>query len=151
MSPDIQTFYKKQFPDIDDRYMFINLGYNLRPIELQAVMGKIQLKKLDDKNINRIYNFNKIKEAILMDKRNNGLITMPCSQKDSYIAWFGLCMYINSEYETKLEKFKNYLTINSVENTAVILAPSPFCPPTILSGVSSSSKLLPDKYSPKIN
>jgi len=115
-----QEKYKRDFPEIDDRYMFVNLGYNLRPMELQAVMGQIQLKKLDDKNVNRIYNFNKIREHIQTDSRNNNVITLPASQSDSYIAWFGLCMCINMQYESKLTDFKKYLTSHSVENRPII-------------------------------
>ena len=40
--------YVAQYPDIDPRFIFINLGYNLRPTEVQAVMGQIQLRKLSD-------------------------------------------------------------------------------------------------------
>lgn len=38
--------YKAMYPDIDPRFIFINLGYNLRPTEVQAVMGMQQLPKL---------------------------------------------------------------------------------------------------------
>ena len=33
-------------PDIDPRFLFINLGYNLRATELQGAMGSVQLPKL---------------------------------------------------------------------------------------------------------
>jgi len=39
--------YVKQYPHIDPRFIFINLGYNLRPTELNAAMGMHQLPKLD--------------------------------------------------------------------------------------------------------
>lgn len=39
--------YVQLYPDIDPRFIFINLGYNLRPTEMNAVMGKIQLTKLN--------------------------------------------------------------------------------------------------------
>ena len=39
--------YINQYPDIDPRFIFINLGYNLRPTEVNAAMGQIQLPKLD--------------------------------------------------------------------------------------------------------
>lgn len=38
--------YIKQYPDIDPRFIFINIGYNLRPTEVQAAMGAVQLPKL---------------------------------------------------------------------------------------------------------
>ena len=34
-------------PDIDPRFLFTNIGYNLRATELQGAMGSIQLPKLD--------------------------------------------------------------------------------------------------------
>jgi CDP-6-deoxy-D-xylo-4-hexulose-3-dehydrase len=39
--------YVKMYPDIDPRFIFINLGYNLRPTEVNAAMGQHQLPKLN--------------------------------------------------------------------------------------------------------
>jgi len=39
--------YVNQYPDIDPRFIFINTGYNLRPTEVNAAMGQLQLPKLD--------------------------------------------------------------------------------------------------------
>lgn len=39
--------YVNQYPDIDPRFIFINVGYNLRPTEVNAAMGQLQLPKLD--------------------------------------------------------------------------------------------------------
>jgi len=39
--------YAARYPDIDPRFIFINLGYNLRPTEVNAAMGQVQLPKLD--------------------------------------------------------------------------------------------------------
>lgn len=39
--------YVEMYPDIDPRFIFINLGYNLRPTEVNAAMGQYQLPKLD--------------------------------------------------------------------------------------------------------
>lgn len=38
--------YVNKYPDIDPRFIFINLGYNLRPTEVNAAMGELQLPKL---------------------------------------------------------------------------------------------------------
>lgn len=42
--------YVNLYPHIDPRFIFINMGYNLRPTELNAAMGSIQLSKLDHYN-----------------------------------------------------------------------------------------------------
>jgi CDP-6-deoxy-D-xylo-4-hexulose-3-dehydrase len=36
-----------RYPDIDPRFLFVNVGYNLRATEPQGAMGSVQLKKLD--------------------------------------------------------------------------------------------------------
>jgi len=39
--------YVNMYPEIDPRFIFINLGYNLRPTEVNAAIGQQQLPKLD--------------------------------------------------------------------------------------------------------
>lgn len=39
--------YTEKHPDLDPRFLFVNLGYNLRMTELQGVMGTVQLPKLE--------------------------------------------------------------------------------------------------------
>ena len=38
--------WMKRYPDIHPRFLFVNLGYNLRATELQGAMGLVQLPKL---------------------------------------------------------------------------------------------------------
>ena len=37
----------EKYSQIDPRFLFVNLGYNLRPTELQGAFGRHQIKKLD--------------------------------------------------------------------------------------------------------
>jgi CDP-6-deoxy-D-xylo-4-hexulose-3-dehydrase len=39
--------WAKRYPEIHPRFLFVNLGYNLRATELQGAMGSVQLPKLD--------------------------------------------------------------------------------------------------------
>jgi len=39
--------WTKRYPEINERFLFVNLGYNLRATELQGAMGSVQLPKLD--------------------------------------------------------------------------------------------------------
>jgi len=39
--------YAEKYPDFDPRFLFVNLGYNLRATELQGAMGSVQLPKLN--------------------------------------------------------------------------------------------------------
>jgi len=47
----------------DHRYIYSHIGYNLKPIELQAAMGIEQLKKLEEFNATRKRNFALYQEA----------------------------------------------------------------------------------------
>ena len=38
---------EKKYPKIDSRFLFSNLGYNLRPTELQGAFGIHQIKKIE--------------------------------------------------------------------------------------------------------
>ena len=42
--------YEKQFPEIDPRFLFVNVGYNLRSTDMNASIGLVQLKKLEKFN-----------------------------------------------------------------------------------------------------
>jgi CDP-6-deoxy-D-xylo-4-hexulose-3-dehydrase len=42
-----------KYPDIDSRFLFVTTGFNLRPVEINAAIGLIQLKKLDGFNESR--------------------------------------------------------------------------------------------------
>lgn len=39
--------FSKKFTNIDPRFLFVNLGYNLRPTEIQGAFGIHQIKKLE--------------------------------------------------------------------------------------------------------
>lgn len=41
-----REMWKRENPDIDDRWLFVSLGFNLRPTEINAALGMAQLKKL---------------------------------------------------------------------------------------------------------
>ena len=42
---EIDKQIKKKFKNLDDRFLFINSGYNLRPTDIQAAIAENQLKK----------------------------------------------------------------------------------------------------------
>ena len=47
-SPEKFEQYKKDYPDVDERFMFVTDGYNFRNNEFGAVLGISQLPRLDD-------------------------------------------------------------------------------------------------------
>lgn len=41
-----REYWKTKYADIDERFLFIMSGYNVRPTEIQAAMGSVQLRRL---------------------------------------------------------------------------------------------------------
>lgn len=105
------------YPDLDPRFTFVNLGYNVRPMEVQAAMGISQLKKLQRKNDNRKSNYYKIKEKVEKDPRNT-FLSFPKECDNADIAWFGVTLFLNENVE--LYSYLDYLTKNSVENRPIV-------------------------------
>ena len=103
-----------KYTDIDNRFTFVNLGYNVRPMEIQAAMGSKQLKILDEKNSNRNSNFNRI--AALL--RADGKIKTVQPQKNANPAWFSMILYLDPKIN--LKEYLLRLTANGVENRPVI-------------------------------
>ena len=107
---------QKEFPDLDPRFTFVNLGYNLRPMEIQASMGINQLSKLGSKNANRKINYSKIKAKIEANPRK--FVSFPSESEEADVAWFGITMFLDEGMS--LAKYLDYLTNNGVENRPII-------------------------------
>ena len=45
--PNRNNLYKKNRNDFDDKFKFITPGYCVRPLEIEAAIGIVQLKKLN--------------------------------------------------------------------------------------------------------
>ena len=101
---------------LDNRFCFVNIGYNLRPMEIQAAMGLVQLKRLDTLNSNRIKNYNRIVRLI----NNNSSDKLTCFEKEpnSSPAWFALPFILNQKYNKT--KYLNYLETKNIVTRPVI-------------------------------
>jgi CDP-6-deoxy-D-xylo-4-hexulose-3-dehydrase len=51
-------------PTIDPHFLFVNVGYNLRPMETQAAFGLVQLRRLEEFNTARRRNARVLAEAL---------------------------------------------------------------------------------------
>ena len=55
-SPELKEEYKTKFPDLNPDFIFAYPAYNMRSTELNAVLGRAQLKRLDANNVIRSEN-----------------------------------------------------------------------------------------------
>ena len=65
------------YPHIDPRFMFVNLGYNLRPMEISGAIGKCQLLRLDEMNANRKSNRARLISALIANPNWDNQLKFP--------------------------------------------------------------------------
>lgn len=73
--------------NIDHKYLFTNIGYNLKPLDLQGGMGLVQIKKADEFHQKRKQNKKALQD--LLEKYIKG-ISFPVSLDSSDVSWFGV-------------------------------------------------------------
>jgi CDP-6-deoxy-D-xylo-4-hexulose-3-dehydrase len=103
----------KQEPDkiIDHKYYFTNVGFNLKPLDLQGAIGKVQLTKFDEIHDNRIFSKNRIQS--IFEKYLSEYVTFPISLDKADTSWFGTPIICN-DYDTKQSLVK-YLEDNKIQ------------------------------------
>jgi CDP-6-deoxy-D-xylo-4-hexulose-3-dehydrase len=72
---------------VDHKYVFTNIGYNLKPLDLQGSVGLVQLDKLDEIHTKRIYNKKYIGNCF--NKYLSNLVEIPEELPEAITSWFG--------------------------------------------------------------
>ncbi len=114
------NIYKKKFKKLDDRFLFINSGYNVRPTDIQAAIAYNQFKRLNKFITTRDYNRKKIINKIKNNKKWNNQFYFINHSKRIKPSWFGLPILINKKYSNNKKKFLNHLTKCGVENRPIL-------------------------------
>jgi CDP-6-deoxy-D-xylo-4-hexulose-3-dehydrase len=111
---------ESKYKQIDPRFLFINMGYNLRPMEIQAAFGLEQIKRLEMMNANRGENVEKIKRAF----RNHSLwkdqIQFPLPTTELEPCWFGFPFLIKKELKRGRKKFTEDLLKRGIDTRPII-------------------------------
>lgn len=96
----------------DHKYVYDEIGYNLKPIELQAAIGLVQLDKLDqikqlrNKNHKRLYDiFSKYEEYFILPK----------ATENSDPSWFAFALTIKDNAPFKRQDIVNFLESNKIQ------------------------------------
>lgn len=82
---------------VDHKYVFSNMGYNLKPLDLQGSVGSVQLLKFD--KIHSIRRTNKQRIQEIIEKISGTRVVN--ERKDSETSWFGVPIICEN---TKLKK-----------------------------------------------
>ena len=111
---------KIKFKKIDNRFLFINSGYNLRPTDIQAAIASNQFKRLPKFMEIRNYNRNMIIKKILKNPNWDNQLKFVEINKNIKPSWFGLPIMINDIYKSKKNRYLKYLTDMGIENRPIL-------------------------------
>ena len=95
---------------IDHKYVFANMGYNLKPLDLQGAMGIEQLKKFDEIDRNRKNSKEKISKILTKYVTNLRAIE---SLEKAETCWFGTPFVCESKYQKR--KLVSFLEENKIQ------------------------------------
>lgn len=99
--------------DYPTRYSYPVLGFNLKPLELQAAIGLVQLKKLEGFKKIRTDNFERLNKIFAAYP---GLFRPVVKEKMADPCWFSFPIYIHGVSRSKLV---DYLSINNIETRPI--------------------------------
>jgi len=96
----------------DHKYIYSNIGYNLKPLDLQCAIGLEQLKKLPEFSKKRRENFKKLYECF---KKYEDKVILPKSYPKSEPSWFSFPITIRENAEFKRENIIKFLESKNIE------------------------------------
>jgi CDP-6-deoxy-D-xylo-4-hexulose-3-dehydrase len=96
----------------DHKYVYDEIGYNLKPIELQGAMGLVQLEKLDE-----IHRLRRRNYALLFDiySKYEDYFYLPRPQAKADPSWFAFPLTIRENAPFKRADIVDYLEENLIQ------------------------------------
>ena len=109
--------YENQFPEIDPRFLFVNVGYNLRSTDMNASIGLVQLKKLEKFNQKR-HEIGKAWNKAFNHLKKNELIQPMEITKGTKASWFGFPVICKTR--KMRDDLRKHLEKNGIETRPII-------------------------------
>jgi CDP-6-deoxy-D-xylo-4-hexulose-3-dehydrase len=105
---------------IDPRFLFINLGYNVRPMEIQAAFGLEQLKRLDAMNQHRRDNVAKIRAAFMRHPAWRKQLLFPQATTQLDPCWFGFPFLVDPAIQFDYQQLTHELLQRGVDTRPIV-------------------------------
>ena len=109
--PKKNNLYKKSNDKFKDQFVFITPGYSLRPLEIEAAIGLVQLRKL--KKFMKIRHKNSLVFKKLFGNRTWCKIQK--QQNISESSWYGFNLILTGKLKNKRKKIISKLIKNKIE------------------------------------
>lgn len=112
--PPINHVYNKTGSEWDDLFRFVLPGYNLRPLEMEAAIGKVQLAKLDS--------FVKVRRsnAEKFLKYMSGLNDYRIQKENGESSWFGFSILLEGRLKGKRQALVKELTKAGIDSRPIV-------------------------------
>ena len=111
----------KKYPKLDPRYIFMNQGFNLRPSDIQAVMGSSQFKRLGQFIKIRTSNRERIINSLKKDPRWNNQFRFIKIPKNIFPSYMGLPILLNKSMNKKVKmELLFYLESKGIETRPIL-------------------------------
>ena len=94
---------------VDHKYVFSNMGYNLKPLDLQGGIGSVQLKKFDE--IHYLRRFNKLAIQSIVERIPG--VRVVNEREESETSWFGVPIICSTKDQK--QKLVNHLESNRIQ------------------------------------
>jgi CDP-4-dehydro-6-deoxyglucose reductase, E1 len=115
-----KTEIEAEHPLVDSRFLFVNVGFNVRPLEVQAAMLNVQLPNLADFNACRRSNLARFQKLLVAGERVHQIMTLMKPAKGTDPAWFGISAVLHAPYAHQLHDYLLYLHAHGVENRPIV-------------------------------
>ena len=96
----------------DHRYVFDEIGFNLKPLEMQAAIGLEQLNKLDDMDSARRRNFAALQRIF---SKHEKFLMLPEKTEKSDPCWFGYLLTVKENDKFSKEELVRHLEDNKIQ------------------------------------
>jgi CDP-6-deoxy-D-xylo-4-hexulose-3-dehydrase len=96
----------------DHKYVYDEIGYNLKPIELQSAMGLVQIEKLDEIHALRRRNYQLLFNIY---EKYEQFFHLPRAQEKSDPSWFAFPLTIRADAPFKRMDIVDYLEENLIQ------------------------------------
>ena len=114
---DRKEYYETAYPNIDPRFIFVNIGYNLRPTEVQAVIGMKQLPKLDGFKVHRERAHYKYRSELAKHKE---FLRFQVDLENTTVSWFGFGIILTDQAKFTVKEITSYLQSHGIETRPII-------------------------------
>jgi CDP-6-deoxy-D-xylo-4-hexulose-3-dehydrase len=96
----------------DHRYVFDEIGFNLKPLEMQAAIGLEQLNKLPDMDSARRYNFKSLDKIF---SKYEEYFMLPKKTEKSDPCWFGYLLTVKENDKFSKEQLVRHLEDHKIQ------------------------------------